>query len=43
MREDAYAMADALWWARKLGSPQAMGADVAPLLRGEDARAVQRA
>lgn len=44
LHEDAYAMADALWWARKLGRPQAQGADVAPLLRGpEDARAVQRA
>jgi 2-keto-4-pentenoate hydratase len=44
LHEDAYAMADALWWSRKLGSPQAQGADVAPLLRGpEDARAVQRA
>lgn len=42
--EDAYATADALWWSRKLGAPQALGADLAPLLGGEDdARAVQRA
>ena len=42
--EDAYATADALWWSRKLGAPQALGADLAPLLAGEDdARAVQRA
>ncbi|MDR2299733.1 MAG: fumarylacetoacetate hydrolase family protein [Comamonas sp.] len=42
--EDAYATADALWWSRKLGAPQALGADLAPLLTGEDdARAVQRA
>ncbi|MDR0216533.1 MAG: fumarylacetoacetate hydrolase family protein [Comamonas sp.] len=41
---DAYATADALWWSRKLGAPQALGADLAPLLTGEDdARAVQRA
>lgn len=44
LHEDAYAMADALWWSRKLGASQALGADVAPLLRGpDDARAVQRA
>jgi hypothetical protein len=43
LHEDAYAMADALWWSRKLGASQALGADVAPLLRGpDDARAVQR-
>ena len=42
--EDAYATADALWWSRKLGAPQALGADLAPLLADEaDARAVQRA
>lgn len=44
LHEDAYAMADALWWARKLGETMAQGADVAVLLRGpEDARAVQKA
>ncbi|QXZ08809.1 fumarylacetoacetate hydrolase family protein [Comamonas sp. Y33R10-2] len=42
--EDCYASADALWWSRKLGEPQALGADVAPLIASEaDARAVQSA
>ena len=42
--EDSYAAADALWWSRKLGTPQALGADVAPLMADEsDARAVQSA
>lgn len=44
LHEDCYATADALWWSRKLGQTMAMGADVAPLMRGEDdARQVQRA
>ena len=44
LHEDAYATADARWWSRKLGEPQALGADLAPLLGDEDdARAVQRA
>jgi len=44
LHEDAYAMADALWWSRKLGESMCLGADVAPLLRDAgDARAVQRA
>ena len=25
---DGYATADALWWSRKLGEPQALGADL---------------
>ena len=42
--EDSYAAADALWWSRKLGQPQALGADVAPLMAdAADARAVQSA
>ena len=42
--QDTYAIADALWWARKLGSPQAKGDDVAYMLRdAADARAVQEA
>lgn len=44
LHEDSYATADALWWSRKLGQTMALGADVAPLMRGEeDARQVQRA
>ena len=44
LHEDAYATADALWWSRKLGEKMSLGADVAPLMRGEaDARAVQSA
>ena len=42
--EDSYATADALWWSRKLGMPQALGADVAALMSdASDARAVQSA
>lgn len=42
--EDAYSVADALWWSRKLGQRQANGADVAYMLQGPaDARAVQNA
>ena len=44
LHEDAYATADALWWARHLGESTARGEDVITLLRGpDDARAVQRA
>lgn len=42
--EDSYAAADALWWSRKLGAVQALGADVAALMGdASDARAVQSA
>ena len=42
--EDAYSIADALWWSRKLGDRVAHGADVAYMLRdAADARAVQNA
>ena len=42
--EDAYSIADALWWSRKLGERVAHGADVAYMLRdAADARAVQNA
>lgn len=42
--EDAYSVADALWWSRKLGQRQARGADVGYMLRdAADARAVQNA
>lgn len=44
LHEDAYSMADALWWSRQQGTSMALGADVAALLRGpDDARAVQSA
>lgn len=44
LHEDAYATADALWWARQQGESMAAGADVIALLRDpDDARAVQRA
>lgn len=44
LHEDSYATADALWWSRKLGQTMSLGADVAPLMRGEeDANAVQQA
>ena len=42
--EDAYSVADALWWCHKLGTRAAHGADLAPMLRdAADARAVQNA
>ena len=42
--EDAYSVADALWWCHKLGERVAHGADVAYMLRdAADARAVQNA
>lgn len=42
--EDAYSIADALWWSHKLGERVASGADVAYMLRdAADARAVQNA
>ncbi len=42
--QDAYSIADALWWCHKLGEPSARGADVAYMLTSEaDARAVQNA
>lgn len=42
--EDAYSIADALWWCRKLGERAANGADVAYMLRdAADARAVHNA
>jgi 2-keto-4-pentenoate hydratase len=42
--EDAYSIADALWWCHKLGERSAKGADVAYMLRdAADARAVQNA
>lgn len=42
--EDAYSVADALWWCHKLGTRAAHGADLAPMLRDSaDARAVQNA
>lgn len=42
--EDAYSIADALWWCHKLGERSARGEDVAYMLRdAADARAVQNA
>ena len=41
---DAYAIADALWWSRKLGERSARAEDMAFMLQDADAaRAVQRA
>lgn len=42
--EDAYSVADALWWSHKLGERSARGSDVVFMLRdAADARAVQNA
>ena len=42
--QDAYSIADALWWCHKLGERSARGADVVYMLRdAADARAVQNA
>lgn len=42
--QDAYSIADALWWCRKLGERSANGADVVYMLTSEsDARAVHNA